>query len=188
MTAPITSFVTYIWGTLVNPAAMAQLIMQRSYDRGTLWMGVILVSILSVILVLVAGMGSPIVLPMGFTPMLYGWVMGCVLIVLTMAIYLTGQVLGGTSTFPHAFAMVIWLEMTALCLRALQVILSVLSPNIAVIVSLLGMMALLRVFVHFVNEIHQFNSLPRAVGTIVLAVVGVAFGMAIFLTLIGISV
>ena len=187
MTEAVGSFASLIGRTLVDPASVAQFIMQRSYDRGTLWMGVILVSILSVMLLMAVGLVVPIVLPLGFTPTLYGMVMGCVLIVLSMSLYLTGQMLGGTSTFPHAFALIIWLEMTALCLRAAQALASIISPTIAGLLSVVSAMLLLRVFVVFVNETHGFNNLPRAAATIFIAIFGIAFGFGFFMAIIGIA-
>lgn len=170
-------FFALIWLTLVNPELMARRIMQQTYERSTLWMGVGLVSILSVLLVLLVGLlSSPVLLSLGASPMGYGLIMACVLIILTMALYLTGLMLGGKSTFPHAFAAVIWLEMTALCVRSLQAF-----------VSIVGLAALLRVLVTFVNETQRFDSQPRALATIVIAMLGIGFGFAFFLTVIGVS-
>ncbi len=182
-----TSFLAAIWDTLKDPALMAQRIMQRRYTRGTLWMGLALVSILSVILLQLLFYIAPIAMPLGFTPNLYGMVMACVLVILTFGIYLTGQVLGGKATFPHCFAMVIWLEAVALILRIVQALVYLFSPVLSSYVSIVGLVALVWVMVNFVNEVHQFKSLPRALATIVLAVVGIGFGFGLFMTLIGIS-
>jgi hypothetical protein len=183
----VRDFFGLIWLTLIDPAQMAQRIMLRSYDRGTLWMGVALVSILSIVLVLLVGLISPVVLPMGVSPMVYGLIMASVLIVLTMALYLTGLMLGGTSTFPHAFAAVIWLEMTAICIRSVQAVVSVVSPSAAGFLSIISLAALFRVLVTFVDETQQFKSLPRAFATIVIAILGISFGFGFFLAVIGVS-
>lgn len=184
----VTSFLTAIWDTVRDPAQMAQRIMQRRYTRGTLWMGLALVSILSVILLKLLFYISPVAMPLGFTPNFYGLVMACVLVIFAFGIYLTGQVLGGKATFPHSFAVVIWLEAVALVLRAVQALVYLFSPVLSSYVSIIGMVALVWVLVSFVNEVHQFKSLPRALATIVLAFLGIGFGFGIFMTLIGISV
>lgn len=181
------NFFGLIWLTLVQPVAMSHVVMTRSYDRGTLWMGVVLVSILSVVLVLAVGLISPVELPMGFTPSLYGLVMACILVVMSMALYLTGQMLGGKSTFPHMFALVIWLEMTAICVRTVQAVVGFVSPSAASLVSIAGAIGLFLAFLNFVNESHRFNSLPRAFATIAIAVFGMAFGASFFLAVIGVS-
>ncbi|MFT5866340.1 MAG: hypothetical protein ACI82I_002085 [Gammaproteobacteria bacterium] len=181
-------FFALIWLTLVNPELMARRIMQQTYGRNTLWMGVGLVSILSVVLVLLVGIvTSPVPLPLGLSPMMYGLTMACVLIILTMALYLTGHMLGGKATFPHAFAAVIWLEMTALCVRSAQAFVSIVSPSVAGLLSIVGLVALLRVLVTFVNETQRFDSQPRALATIVIAILGIGFGFGFFLTVIGVS-
>jgi len=180
-------FARLIWFTLVQPAQVAQRVMQRSYDRGTLWMGVVLVCVLSVLLVIVMGAVTDITLPLGLTPLMYGLAMGCILIVLAMAFYLTGQMLGGTSTFPHAFALVIWLEMTSLVVRAVQSVVGLISPNAAGILSLAGIVALSWVMINFINETHGFQSLPRAFATIVIAIVGIGFGFGLFMSVIGLG-
>jgi hypothetical protein len=180
-------FFGLIWLTLVNPAMMARKIMLRNYDRGTLWMGLALVDVLSVVLVLLLGLLVPVNLPLGFSPMLYGLIMTCILVVSTMALYLMGLLLGGASTFPHTFAAVIWLEMTAICVRTVQAIVSFISPSAAGLISTMGLVALLWVLVNFVNETQRFNSLPRALATIVFAFLGAAVGLAFYLALIGAS-
>ncbi len=187
MTGAVGAFASLIGRTLIDPASVAQIIMQRRYDRGTLWMGVLLVSILSAMLLMTIGLVVPVILPLGFTPTLYGIVMGGVLIVLSMSLYLTGQMLGGKSTFPHAFALIIWLEMTALCLRTVQALTSIISPSITALLSIVSAMLLLRVLVVFVNETHGFKSLPRAAATIFIAIFGIAFGFGFFMAIIGIS-
>jgi len=128
-----------------------------------------------------------VVLPLGVNPMAYGLIMACVLIILAMALYLTGLMLGGKATFPHAFAAVIWLEMTALCVRSVQAVVSIVSPSAAGLLSIVGLVALLRVLVTFVNETQRFESQSRALATIVIAIVGISFGFGFFLTVIGVS-
>ncbi|WP_458790381.1 YIP1 family protein [Yoonia sp. MH D7] len=187
MSELVTSFWAAILVTLKDPALMAQRIMQRRYTRGTLWMGLALVSILSVILVQLLYFITPIAMPLGFTPNIYGLVMACVLVILTFGIYLTGQVLGGKATFPHCFATVIWLEAVALVLRVVQALVYLFSPVLSSYISIIGLVALVWIMVNFVNEVHQFNSLPRALATIVMAVVGIGFGFGLFMTLIGFS-
>ena len=180
-------FFALIWLTLLHPAVMASRIMKFSYDRRTLCMGVGLVSIMSVILVLVVGLTSPIVLPLGFSPIVYGLIMAFVLIMLALALHKTGLIFGGLATLSQTFAAVIWLEMTAFCVRSVQTIVSMISPNLADILSTVGLIALLRVLVSFVNEIHQFESFPRATTTIVIAILGIGIGFAFLLTMFGVT-
>ncbi len=183
----VAAFLRLIVLTVTQPAQTAQRIMLRRYDRGTLWMGVILVSVLSTMLVHILSVVSPVALPLGFTPMLYGLVMGCILIVLSMALYLTGTMLGGKSTFPHSFALVIWLEMTALCFRVVQAVVTLISPQVAALLSLAGVVALFWILLNFINVTHQFKSLGRAFATIVIAVFGIGFGFGFFLSIIGLG-
>lgn len=161
--------------------------MARSYDRGTLWMGVTLVSILSVLLIQILQVITPFTMPMGFTPLLYGLVMGCILIILTMGLYLTGQMLGGQGTFTHSFALVIWLEATALTFRVVQAVVGFISPGISGLLSFAGLIALLWILLNFVNEVHKFNSFGRAFATIVIAIFSIGFGFGLFLSVIGVS-
>ncbi|MDG1866566.1 MAG: YIP1 family protein [Yoonia sp.] len=183
----LTTFLRLIGETVTQPAQMAGRIMARPYDRGTLWMGVTLVSILSVLLIQILQVITPFTMPMGFTPLLYGLVMGCILIILTMGLYLTGQMLGGQGTFTHSFALVIWLEVTALTFRVVQAVVGFISPGISGLLSFAGLIALLWIFLNFVNEVHKFNSFGRAFATIVIAIFGIGFGFGLFLSVIGVS-
>ena len=183
----LTTFLRLIGETVTQPAQMAGRIMARPYDRGTLWMGVTLVSILSVLLIQILQVITPFTMPMGFTPLLYGLVMGCILIILTMGLYLTGQMLGGQGTFTHSFALVIWLEVPALTFRVVQAVVGFISPGISGLLSFAGLIALLWILLNFVNEVHKFNSFSHAFATIVIAIFGIGFGFGLFLSVIGVS-
>jgi hypothetical protein len=183
----LATFLRLIGETVTQPAQMAGRIMARPYDRGTLWMGVTLVSILSALLIQILQVITPFTMPMGFTPLLYGLVMGCILIILTMGLYLTGQMLGGQGTFTHSFALVIWLEATALTFRVVQAVVGFISPGISGLLSFAGLIALLWILLNFVNEVHNFNSFGRAFATIVIAIFGIGFGFGLFLSVIGVS-
>ena len=183
----LATFLRLIGETVTQPAQMAGRIVARPYDRGTLWMGVTLVSILSVLLIQILQVITPFTMPMGFTPLLYGPVMGCILIILTMGLYLTGQMLGGQGTFTHSFALVIWLEVTALTFRVIQAVVGFISPGISGLLSFAGLIALLWILLNFVNEVHKFNSFGRAFATIVIAIFGIGFGFGLFLSVIGVS-
>lgn len=186
--ADLATFLRLIGETVIQPSQMAGRIMARPYDRGTLWMGVTLVSILSVMLIQILQVITPFTMPMGFTPLPYGLVMGCILIILTMGLYLTGQMLGGQGTFIHSFALVIWLEATALTFRVVQAVVGFISPGISGLLSFAGLIALLWILLNFVNEVHKFNSFGRAFATIVIAIFGIGFGFGLFLSVIGVSV
>ena len=183
----VLEFLSAVWATIIDPAQMAQRIMSRRYTRGTLWMGLALVSILSVLLLRMLYFIAPVAMPLSFTPNLYGLVMACVLVILTFGLYLTGQTLGGKATFPHSFATIIWLEAVALVIRAAQALVYLASPMLAGYLSIAGMVALLWILVNFVNEVHRFDNLGRAILTILNAVVGIGFGFGLFMAMIGIS-
>tara|TARA_R110002072_G_scaffold8346_3_gene43072 strand:+ start:225 stop:803 length:579 start_codon:yes stop_codon:yes gene_type:complete len=187
MNITISSFLAAIWTTIIDPAKVARQIMARRYTRGTLWTGLALVSIVSVILLRLLYFVAPVAMPMGFTPNLYGLVMASVLVILTFALYLTGQVFGGKATFPHSFAIIIWLEAVALVIRAVQAIVYLISPVMSSYVSIFGIVALLWILLNFVKQVHRFEGFGRAVLTIVVAIGGIGFGFGFFMTLIGIS-
>ncbi len=183
-------FFALIWRTLVSPAEVAQRIAGLQLDRATLWSGMALVTITSVLMMALTQILLPGTISEGAvetTPYGMTLILGGLLVMTVFGVYFSGKVLGGTGSFPTALAMVVWLEVFSIVVRALQALVFGLAPGLGSMLTYLGMAVLIWVLVNFVNVLHGFASLGRAAMTVVVAVVGVGSGLALIVTMIGVG-
>ncbi|MBS1302826.1 Yip1 family protein [Loktanella sp. SALINAS62] len=179
----------FIKWSLFNPADVSRMLMRYTLSRGTVWSMIVLVSIVSTLLVSVGGLIS-----MGavaadvMTPFVLSIVLMSSLTVLIFAIYLTGRMLGGTGRLDQTVLLVAWWQGIGLVIQAVQTVFLLVLPPVSGLLALIGMAWLLFALLHFVNVLHGFDSLLKSLGTVALGVVGFSFGIAIFLTLIGVGV
>ncbi len=189
MTADLTAIGQLLWNSLWRPADVARLLLRRVPARPALWMALGLVAILSVLVMALApgagGDGPLAAQGMAMTPLASATVLGALLVMMVFALYYTGLALGGTGAFGAALLLVIWVEALATALRLAGVVVALaLGPQAAALFSLFGLGALLWVLVNFIDVLHGFDSLGRAIVTFGLAVLGIGGGLVLILTLI----
>jgi hypothetical protein len=176
--------------TLREPGEAAGQLISLNLSRMALWQALALVTALSVIvtaLVPEAAMqtittGDPE--PVVMTPLVYAAIMGSLLVILVFALYYTGLSLGGTGTFAATLVLVVWLEVLATAVHSVLSLALIVSPVISAILSLGALAVLLRTLVSFIDVLHGFQSLGKALMTLVLAVVGAFLGLFLILTVI----
>lgn len=177
--------------TLANPGEGARAVINLDIDRRGLWLALMLTTILSVMLVTLT-QGPGLLLPMGgepvtVGPLTYAMILGSGLVVLVFALFFVGRALGGTGTFPATLGIVVWLEVLGLGVRAMQAVAAIFSGAAESLIAIGGTVYLLWCLVRFTNELHGFDSMGKAVGTLVLVFVGITFGLLPLLTLIGVG-
>jgi len=176
--------------TLREPGEAAGQLISLNLSRMALWQALALVTALSVIvtaLVPEAAMqtittGDPE--PVVMTPLVYAAIMGSLLVILVFALYYTGLSLGGTGTFAATLVLVVRLEVLATAVHSVLSLALIVSPVISAILSLGALAVLLRTLVSFIDVLHGFQSLGKALMTLVLAVVGAFLGLFLILTVI----
>ena len=182
---------TLILQTLQNPAAVAQYLMRLGYPRPILWLLVVLVSVLSVLMLAAFQVVVPVsssAESLVITPLAYAAIIGASLIVLVFALNFVGQMLGGNGTFENALILMIWMQFMAIPIQMAQAIVLLILPAMVGFVTLGGFVFLIYCMVHFATQLHGFDSLARGFATLALSLVGMVFGLAIILTLIGVTV
>ena len=179
----------FVKRSIVDPAGIARQLKDERLSRGTLWSLLALVTVLSTLLV-EAGLVllSSDTNAAGFTPFTLTLILGSSLVVMVFAIQLTGQALGGTGRLDQALLLVAWWQGIGLVFQTLQLAAALVLPPLAGIVTLLGLGWLVFALMHFVNELHGFGSLFKALGCVAIGILGFSFGIAIILTLLGVSV
>jgi hypothetical protein len=180
--------------TVRDPVEAARLLLSLHLSRGVLWQALALVTIVSVLVVAL----SPGPMPDAATaegtdalflsPFAYATILGASLVMLVFALHFTGAALGGSGSFAGTLTLVIWLEVLATAVRVVQVVTLLVAPVAAGIVSIAGLVLLFWTLVNFIRVLHGFDTLGRAILTLLLAIAGMSVGLMLILGLIGVGV
>jgi hypothetical protein len=171
-----------------DPAGVALVLTRLELNRGTLYSMVALVTVLSVLILELGLYLSPADAELlRATPFTLCFILGASLIMMVFALQLTGRMLGGAGQFGSALLLVVWWQAMALIIQVGQTATMLLFPPMAGIVTLAGLAWLVFALLHLVNVLHGFDSLFKALATVVIGVVGISFGLALLLTLIGVT-
>jgi hypothetical protein len=105
--------------------------------------------------------------------------------VLTVFIfYFMGRAMGGVGTFGATLALMAWFQIVVLILFILQVLAGILVPFLAGLIAVISIVIQIFCLIHFLNTLHDFDNLFKAIGLFVLSIFGLGFGLAIFVLLI----
>lgn len=178
--------------TLRDPVGAAEVVLSLNLGRVVLWQALLLVCVLSALLMGSFG-GEEMIIPMGnntlfLTPIGYAFVLGAGLVLMVFAIHFTGGALDGAGRFEDALAAIVWLEVLALVFRVAQIAIAlVFGGEIAAFLSFLGVIVLLWTLINFINVVHRFDSIGKALGVLVLSVLGISIGMSMIIAFIGVG-
>lgn len=158
-------------------------------DRRTLWEVLLLFTIARVLLIGLFD-GGRFVLPFGTTPILvspmaYAAVLISGFVVMIFLVHYTGRAIGGKGTFLGSMAVAVLLEGLSLILVVVQLLAGLLLPGLVGLVSLVSIPVMLFCALSFIDELHEYGSMFKAFGMILLSILGLSFGITILLSLIG---
>jgi hypothetical protein len=189
-----------IWETILNPASAARTVLSFRVSRENLWLAVLLATVLSG---LVGGLSqmvvpnTPMIIetvegPVAFnltpsSPMMQGLFVGASLVMMVFALYFTGRALGGQGTFPGSLALMAWLQLVMVAMQIATLVLIFVAPVVAALLVFVSLVVFVRSMVVFVNELHGFQSIGRAIVTVLLAFLGLVVGFTIILLFIGVG-
>lgn len=173
--------------TFSDPAGVMRRLMERRFDRSTLWSAIVLVSVLSALSIeltfRITPMPSGQVVPA--SAMTFALIIGSFMTMLVFAIYYIGQMLGGAGTFSHVLLSTVWFQMIAILLQLAQIVTVLVLPGLLGIVTLIAFGFMVYIWLNLIDTVHGFGSLIKALATLFIAFIGIAVGLAILLTLIG---
>jgi hypothetical protein len=191
MTLTMNGLLAMVWRTVRNPREGAEELLSIGVPREALWPALVLVVVLSILLaqgttLLMTG-SADMSMPVG--PAATGFIQLLLLVVMVFAIFWIGRSMGGTGSFEEAILLVAWLQFVMVCVQALQALALVLFPT--VVATLIGIAALalfLWLLTNFIAVLHGFSSLLLVFVMILVSAFGLAFGLSLILTLIGVTV
>ncbi len=190
MNADISALFSLIVRSFTHPREVAEQLTSRRYDRVTLWSMMALVIVLTAIIFSASAAISPPPAEMSsfmFTPLVSAILVGSFLVMLVFMLYFTGRMMGGTGHFPETIVIVVWNQAITIAYQVVQIVLFIFSPLLGSIATLVGFVFLFYIMLQFIDVLHGFQSLLKAFGAFVFAVVGIAFGLAVILSFIGAS-
>ena len=171
---------------------MARKAIDLNLPREALWTSLALIAVVNVILLALLQMLSPA--PIAFqeqafslSPFAYTAIIGVFLTMLVLAIFYTGQMMGGSGTLAGTLVIIVWFQSISLTLEGVQLILVLISPAIASIFGMLSLGALVWCFINFVNVLHGYENLGKSAITVVLALIGTAVCAGIILAILGVG-
>jgi len=175
--------------TIRTPRSAAQKIMSLGLSRDVLWSGLVLAACInSIVFSLSLLVSDTSALP----PLLRNPVMFFMLVtglqVLTVhGFYWGGRALGGTGDLGELLSLMVWLQALQAAANGCLFVVLLLSPGIEQLLSLgVGILGLW-ITLNFITEAMRLPGLMHALGVLVLATVGIAFGLVILAAMIGLG-
>ena len=189
MTLTLNGLVAMAWRTVKNPREGATEVLSLGVPREALWTALALVVTLSILLaqatsLLVTGQAGA-GMPVG--PLAMGFVQLLLLVLMVFAIFWIGRSFGGSGSFEETILLVVWLQFIMVCLQVLQTAVLLVLPVFAGLVGIASLVLFLWLLTNFVAVLHGFASLGKVFIMILVSAFGIAFGLSIILTLIGVT-
>ncbi|PTX55850.1 Yip1-like protein [Litoreibacter ponti] len=175
--------------TLRSPRETAARVLEFQIDRSSLWLALMLVSIVSVL-------GSQLTLafvpdemvnsqsPLPQSPIVLALVIWGLLVVTVFSTHYIGRAFDGAGTLDKALLATVWLQFVMLVVQVGQLALFVISPLLAVLIGYLVALYVFYVFLNFVLVMHDFKSLGLVFAGAIVSAIGVLFGLSLLLGLI----
>ncbi|MEJ6398173.1 YIP1 family protein [Yoonia sp. 208BN28-4] len=174
--------------TVREPATMAARIKaQRApHDVGWSVLGVATIGIVLLLHLerLLPG-SSAQVTGMGGAPFLDAVVLGAMTVLMVFVFYSAGRSLGGDGSFGATLALMAWFQCVVLILVVAQVLIGLVMPPIAGLFAIFSFVLQVYILLHFMSVLHSYNSLAKAAGLLVVSIIGLGFGLAVIVVLIG---
>ncbi len=191
MTLSLNALLAMAWRTVRNAREGAEEILSLGVPREALWTALALVVVVSTLLtqataLLLTGEARMPGLPIG--PTAAGFIQLLILVGMVFAIFWIGRAMGGTGSFEEAVLLVAWLQFIMVCLQVLQTVAIFVMPPLTGLIGIFGFVLFLWLLTNFIAVLHGFTSLAQVFLMIIVSAVGIAFGLSIILTLIGVAV
>jgi len=129
--------------------------------------------------------GPAMVMPLFQSPFFYLGMVSVGLVLTVVAIYWAGRVLGGRGTLGDVLVVVLWLQVLRVLVQVVTLVLSLTIPMLAMLLVLAATVLGIYILLHFVDQAHRLNSLPRTGGVLILSFVLMAVALSVLLALFG---
>ena len=181
--------------SLSDPSAAATRLFALKLSRDVLWSAFALIIVLNVLVAILltpappemAGQPAELqqIMRMLNAPLLMTMVSGGVFVVLIFLLTWVGRVIGGSGDLGDMLATLTWVQFLTLLSRFILIALIYVAPGLAQL-ALFAIWGLsLWITLHFIKVAHRFDHIGQSLATLLITIFGVAFGAAVFLSVIG---
>ena len=182
-----------IWSEMIlmsikDPAEAARRLIAWNLSREVLWTGLALAAVVNTLLFSLSGLlmpGPAMGMPLFQSPLLYLAMVASGLVLMVAMLYWAGRILGGSGTLGDVLVVVLWLQVLRILVQVVTLVLSLTIPMLAMLLVLVATVLGIYILLHFVDQAHRLNSLPRAGGVLILSFVLMAVALSVLLTLFG---
>ena len=174
--------------TISEPRAAAREVLALPLPRSQHWNAFLLVIVLAGALQQLAVLTTPQdpELPR-VTGLMMAAVLGGSILLLAATIQVVGRWFGGSARFEDTLLLVVWLEYILVGLQVLQLVLMILLPPAAGLVTIFSLVATIWILVNFIAEVHGFESLGKVFLSMILTAFGLSFLLALVLAAMGVT-
>lgn len=173
-----------------QPAEAARAIFALNLTREALWTGLALAVVMNTLLYALSLMVFPPPPGVQFvlSPMTMLVMLAAGLVVIVFGLFWGGRAMGGKdSRFGDVLASITWLQFMHLVVQFATIVLMAVSPDLASLGAFAAELYGIWILAHFLNEAFRFGALSKAFFLLVVTVLGLAFGLTLFLTMIGVA-
>ena len=174
---------------ITQPREAATTLLSMGIPRDALWPAFFLMVILSILLLYVGGMLTPV--PEDVTapsPLLMALVTAVISIASVFAVWKVGQTMGGKGSFEETLLLTVFMQAILFAAQVFELFLTLAVPPIGMVFSLVLILVAVWINVNFISALHGFPSLMKSLGVLLLASLGVALVLVFMMTLAGIGV
>ncbi|MGB5558633.1 MAG: YIP1 family protein [Paracoccaceae bacterium] len=178
--------------TVKDPKAGARMVLSLDLTRRQRWDMLLLTVVFSAILaklsVLMSGGEGSDVGVFAASPFTLGFVQLILMLFAVFAVHFVGRRLGGTGDFDGAIIIVAWLQFVMICLQLVQLALLLISPFLAFLVGVAGLVLFFWMLTQFIMELHGFKSATAVFLGIFLGLFAFAIVLSILIGMSGVEV
>jgi hypothetical protein len=176
--------------TLTDPRAAARAVISQGLSRDALWTGLALVAAINtlVLFLLVAMSPAEMPLPDYFpAPLAFFVLLAGTSVLYVHAVYWTGMALGGKGRLADVLALVVWLLALRAAAQFAIVVLTLLLPVLALLVSLVVAVWGFWIMLNFIAEALALTTLGHAIAVLILGALALIVGLGLLMSVIGLS-
>ncbi|MBI6628360.1 YIP1 family protein [Pontibaca salina] len=174
--------------TITDPAGAARTLIGLGLTRDVLWTALLLVAVLNALLFAVSNIALPpppelsVLLP---APILYFVVVAAGLSLSVVSLHVFGRLLGGTGTLEDIMVLVGWIQLLRVAIQAVALFLALLAPVLSAMVVLAAVFYGIFIMLHFINQAHNFGSLMRSAGVLLISALAILLVLTFILSFVG---
>ncbi|MDU8911019.1 YIP1 family protein [Aestuariicoccus sp. MJ-SS9] len=183
-------FLNLAWQTVVAPQDVARLLLSLRLTHEALLLAFATVVVLNALLFSLSVQMSPTASPLQpilGSPVIFMLSLGGSLAIVALAITWTGRALGGAGRIETVGLLLIWLQALRMLVQVAMLVLIPLSPQLGAFLAFAAAIAGVWILVNFIEVAHEFGSLFKSALVLLLGVTGMALGVSIIFSLIGVT-